>query len=287
MKDLEDLLSLKGEDPKTKLIRGEALFRLGRKQEALEELKGVDMMEAFLLRYEVLEELGRREEAEDEIRRGVEEFPYNYYLRFLLAKVKEEKGDMEGALEEVDKGLEIMPFNLDFLTLKARVLFSMERYEDALMVTSDIVRKKPDDVEVRKMRVMSYYLMGSLYDALMEVNMALDYSKDPYLHFLKGRIYHDMRHYKLALDEFKIAIHMDRRGEYLYAASLSCYSLKMYQESLKFVDEALSFEGRPLYLSMKARVMKQLGMVGWRDIALRAIQEDPSLRSSLSDVLEN
>ncbi|MUN29837.1 tetratricopeptide repeat protein [Sulfuracidifex metallicus] len=274
------------QDDELKLERGEELFEQGKLEEALSEVKDVKTLGGFMLRFQILEKLGRDEEADHEIRQASQIYPYNYYLHYLLANKEKSEGNFQTALQEIDQALSLLPINTEFLTLKAEILFQLEMYEDVIMVTNEIIKNRPDDVNVRTMRILSYYNVGAFYDALMEVNKALEYSKDGYLHFLKGTVYYHLRYYTLALDELRIAIHMDEDPEYIYWASLCLYFLKRFQEATEYVDRALKKKEKPVYLALKARILREMNDYKAKEFARKAVEMDPSLRKDLQDIIK-
>ncbi len=280
------LQGIKGDSLESKLMRGRILYKLGRLEEAYDALNGVEVFDAFFLRFRILVKLNKLKDAEAELRRAVEIYPYNHYLHYLLARLERKLGELNLALEEINRALEIMPISTTYLLLKTKILFDMELYEDVLQTSAEVIRNRPDDLRVRVMRVLSYYYLGSRYNALVEVNRALNYSKHHYLHFLKGKIYLEMGHHSLALDEFKIAAHAKEKPEYLYYASLALYLIKRYSESLNFIDRALKADGQnPSYLALKAKVLWELGDKRAKELAQKAVSLDKSLLPILKDVL--
>jgi tetratricopeptide (TPR) repeat protein len=287
-KELEEiLLEIKDDSLESRLIKGEILFRLGRLEEALNILRNIDLLEGLILKYKIFMKMNKIKDAESELQKAVEIYPYNHYVHFLLATLEEKLGNLDLALTEIDKGLEIMPISTTYLSLKTRILFKMGLYENVLQTSAEVIKNKPDDLKVRMMRILSYYFLGSRYNALMEVNKALEYSKDHYLHFLKGKIYYELGYYNLALDEFKIAIHIREKPEYFYYVSLVLYLSKKYTEALTFIDKALENESKnQYYLALKAKILWELKDKNAKGVAYEAIRIDKSLSSILKDILD-
>jgi len=279
------LLKINGDDLESRLLKAEILFKLERLNEALAMLQGIDLLEGFLLRYKILLKIGKVKEAVSELQKAIEVYPYNHYVHFLLAKTEERLGNLEIALEEINRSLEIMSISTKYLMLKSKILFEMGNYEESLLTSTEVIKNNPDNVAVRIMRILSYYNLGARYDALMEVNKALEYSKDHYLHFLKGKIYYELGHYALAIDEFKIAIYAVEKPEYLYYISLVLYIIKKYNESLVYIEKALDKENKPYYLALKAKILWELRDENARKIANKAINMDKSLLPILKEIV--
>lgn len=166
-------------------------------------------------------------------------------------------------------------------------MFKLERYEEANIELTEVLRLNPNNVDARVMKAFCYYNIGLKLDALSEINRALNVKKeDSSLHELKGKIYFETGFYKLALSEFKIAAHYDPNNpDHYYNAAACYYNLKMYNDALTYMDLALSKGEKANYHILKALILKELNMEFSQEIE-EAIKLDPSTKSIIENLFK-
>ncbi|MEW9492145.1 MAG: tetratricopeptide repeat protein [Candidatus Aramenus sulfurataquae] len=225
------------EDP---IEEGLKLLEEKKPEEVLRLLDGIDLPEAYALRARAYLLSREEEKAVKELERGTERFPYSHMLYFEKALLFLAMDKLEEALEQVKRALEIMPYSYDYKKLEAEILFRQGKYEDAFNVLGDVIRLKPDDVEARLMRAECFYALGKYLDALYEINRALEYdNKNPYLHFLKGRVYLETRYYKLAESEFRIALSLKADPEFAVGLAVAEFLGGEREKALQEIEKAM------------------------------------------------
>ncbi|MBW9142015.1 MAG: tetratricopeptide repeat protein [Candidatus Aramenus sp.] len=225
------------EDP---IEEGLKLLEEKKPEEVLRLLDGIDLPEAYALRARAYLLSREEEKAVKELDRGTERFPYSHMLYFEKALLFLAMDKSEEALEQVKRALEIMPYSYDYKKLEAEILFRQGKYEDAFNVLGDVIRLKPDDVEARLMRAECFYALGKYLDALYEINRALEYdNKNPYLHFLKGRVYLETKYYKLAESEFRIALSLKADPEFAVSLAVAEFLGGEREKALQEIEKAM------------------------------------------------
>lgn len=218
----------------------ERLIREKEYEKAIKLLENIELPEAYVLKSDCYYALKQKEKAIAELKKGIEKFPYSHYLYYKLSLIFFNFREFSDALKEIDNALTIMPYSLEYNKLKGMILFEMQNYEEAYNVFAYVTKLKPDDIEARLYKAECYYRIGRYLDALAEINRALEYdNKNHLLHFLKGKIYLETRYYRLAINEFKIALSLSPSAEIYYYLAIAEYLNKDFKNAITHINEAI------------------------------------------------
>ncbi|NON63102.1 lipopolysaccharide assembly protein LapB [Acidianus sp. RZ1] len=271
----------------SKLFKASILLNLGRNDEVISLLNGINTIESCVLISRAYSNLKQISKAIETLEKCTQRFPYSHSIYSELGKLYESQSDYETALRYINKALEIIPISSDYKFLKAKILYFQGNYEDSSFLLGEILRLNPKNLEARIIRASCYYNLGLRMDALAEINRALDQdNNNSLLHSLKGMIYYETGFYKLALAEYKITIRNGGNSEDLYMAALCSYLLNYYNDALVYIDNALTKKTEPKYYALKARIQKALGKLDEaKNLAKEVIAMDKSLTEIVRDLL--
>lgn len=92
---------------------------------------------------------GEYDKARRELSQVLQASPDYTDARRAIVDVESWSGDYERALDEADEGLEYDPGDEQLLYKKARVLWNLERVDEAMLVTQDLLRINPGNSQAR------------------------------------------------------------------------------------------------------------------------------------------
>jgi tetratricopeptide (TPR) repeat protein len=144
---------------------GNAYYRLGRTEEALEEYRAAVSIAPgfFMANYQlgnVYYKLGRTEEAVVEYRAVVKRVPWFLSARLSLAASYEKLERTDEAIEEYKKALRYLPDNVETLNSLANAYFREGRFNEARREYEKALRVNPDLVKARYELAATYHRLG-------------------------------------------------------------------------------------------------------------------------------
>lgn len=179
LKALDKGIELKPDYDKAWNIKGAALLKLGRSEEAIGsfdkaiELKP-DYAEAWLNKGNALNKLGRYKEALKVYDKVIElkpDYAEAWYNRgFALGDL----GRYEEELKAYDKAIELKPDLAEAWNNKGFTLLKLDRYEEALKTFEKVIALKPDNADAWYNRACAYSLKGDKGSALRNLSKAIE-----------------------------------------------------------------------------------------------------------------
>jgi tetratricopeptide (TPR) repeat protein len=170
---LERLASFPAGLPALHLLQGQAFLRDLEFEQALDELKKAEKLNADLPRlYYVLglahQQLGHNKEAiaafEAELVRSPKDAGTLYYLALAL----EADGNLNAAQQRIDEALKLDPQAPEANGLLGKILFKQGRAAEAVKLVEAAVDKKPNDQEQRYLLARIYQQLGRREEAARE-----------------------------------------------------------------------------------------------------------------------
>lgn len=187
--------------------RATALMGIGKLHDAERDLneaieKEPDVPEFYFLRAGIREKLRKHADARCDEEMVIESTPttaegWTYRGMVRLARVEGDKPDdpfariaQTAALADFDKALKAEPAEPLTLFLRGRLLaIAMDRPKEAIVSLSKALAIKPDYVEARTMRSLTYAALGERDLAHKDVDMLIESEPSPQTHYQIARVY--------------------------------------------------------------------------------------------------
>ena len=136
--------------------------------------------------------------------------------------------DNNKLLDEYNEKLSQNPNDCTTLYNRGKIYNNLKRFHDALADFSLALQFEPDNLEILHQRIESYMALNQLDLAFNDLNKVIEHDKkDDYLHYLRGKIYFQRKHYENALNDFSEAIAFHKNSnkplELYYLERSKCY----------------------------------------------------------------
>lgn len=107
-------------------------------------------------------EAGDRAMAADVLRQAVESYPSDYSLLSVAVNNSIETGNNDDLQNFVTKALAIRPNDETLLNIQGKLYEDTQQFQKALNIYSQMLRKKPNSLQLNKHVAMNYYNLGAL-----------------------------------------------------------------------------------------------------------------------------
>lgn len=107
-------------------------------------------------------ETGDRNRATSVLRQGVTAYPSDFNMLSVAVNNSIETGDNESLQEFVTKALALRPNDETLLNIQGKLYEDTQQFQNALNVYSQMLRKKPNSLQINKHLALNYYNLGAL-----------------------------------------------------------------------------------------------------------------------------
>ncbi len=240
------LLKFKPNDPTIWLFRGDVLWALGRKEDAIVSYQTVlkyepDSPIAWNDRGLVLRRLNRPEEALASLNRALGLQPNTVEFLFNRGSVLGQLNRPDEALESFDKALELEPDFAEAWCYRGNALSDLNHKEEALLSYEKAFELTPDFAEAWQRHGVVLDELGQFEEALKSFNIVLKLNVNDFIaQANKGVSLVKLRRFKEALNSFDIVLKLNPNDSNTWCNRGSVLSeLRQFKEALNSFDKAL------------------------------------------------
>ena len=241
------------DDPETWYERGEALYYLGRYEDALgayEEALSTrpEYSEALRGKGGSLFVLGRYEQAFAEFDHAVELDPENAILIARRGETLQALGRYEEALTDFDRAVELEPENAFAVVNRAETYRALGRYEEALADFDHAIELNPDYAFAILGRGETLQALGRYEEALASLDRVLELDPENAILIVKrAETYRALGRYEEALADFDRAIELEPENTFVIVKQGEIYqTLDRYEKAEQLYQRALEIQERVL-----------------------------------------
>ena len=157
------------------------------------------------------------------------------------AKAEMEKERYHEVISLCDKALKINSELTKAYSFRGTARYELGEFKSAADDFSQAIKREPNDAEHYYLRSWSYWNTDKFDDAIVDINKALDISKNSLHYYSKGCFEYWAERYKDGIDDMTKGIEL-KPTETKYVVRGDCYlELEMYDEALADYNSAIRF----------------------------------------------
>lgn len=107
-------------------------------------------------------ESGDRNAASEALRQGTNAYPTDFNMLSMAVNNAIETGDNESLQEFVSKALSLKPQDETLMNIQGKLYEDTQQFQNALNVYTQLLRRKPNNLQVNKHVALNYYNLGAL-----------------------------------------------------------------------------------------------------------------------------
>lgn len=138
------------------------------------------------------------------------------YLTHRLLINKELK-NLDDALTDATKLIRLAPYEIDNYITKADLLFKTKQFDEAIELTNSILEILPEDPDVLYLSSKSFFMKNEYFDALKNINQALQIKTNIDFYELRGDIYMATNTFEYATRDYSMCLDIEAQNGTVYA----------------------------------------------------------------------
>jgi tetratricopeptide (TPR) repeat protein len=138
-----------------------------------------------------------------------------YFTHRLLINKELEK--LDDALTDATKLIRLAPYEIDNYINKADLLFKTKQFDEGIELTNAILKILPEDPDVLYLSSKSFFMKNDYFEALKNINQALQIKSNIDFYELRGDIYMATNTFEYATRDYSMCLDIEAQNGTVYA----------------------------------------------------------------------